>query len=71
MQKWEYRVLNLRHDPAPAEGQPRPAPFWLDDAQLKASAEERLNEFGGLGWEIASISQHPFDMTYVFKRKIA
>ncbi len=69
MQKWEYRVFNFHHDPPPGDGQARSAPYWADDADLKDSPEERLNKLGDQGWELASISQHPFDMAYVLKRK--
>ena len=69
MQKWEYRVFNFHHDPAPAEGSERPAPYWMDDPTRKDSPEARLNILGEEGWELASISQHPFDMAYVLKRK--
>ncbi len=69
MQKWEYRVFNFHHDPPPTNGQPRVAPYWADKPELKDSPEERLNKLGEKGWELASISQHPFDMAYVLKRK--
>lgn len=68
MQKWEYRVFNYHH-PAAAEGEARPDPFWADDAKLADSPEERLNKMGEEGWELASISQHPFSMAYVMKRR--
>lgn len=69
MPKWEYRVFNFHHDPPPAEGQPRPAPYWMDSPELKDSPQERLNKLGDEGWELTSISQHPFDMAYVLKRQ--
>lgn len=69
MQKWEYRVLNFSHPAPPSEGEPRPAPFWADDPDLGDTPEERLNKLGEEGWELASISQHPFSMAYVLKRK--
>jgi hypothetical protein len=68
MQKWEYRVFNFHHDPPPADGAARPAPYWMDDKSSSESPEERLNRMGAEGWELASISQHPFDMAYVMKR---
>jgi len=69
MQKWEYRVFNLQHDPPPTDGGARRAPYWADDPDLADSPEERLNKMGEEGWELASISQHPFSMAYVLKRK--
>ena len=67
MQKWEYKFIRIRKVTDQGKGT---VSWEWDDASLKGTVEDRLNEFGKLGWEVVGCSGGDGTISWTFKRPL-